>query len=191
MKVWPRCSQRRINNGLIILQGQAIDRSRQAGVSKPEVGQRCRQAQGQGRQRSIIQRWGKGTGRQAGSGAGRVVRQAGSESEQARLKTRRVRKRETWKSRSWNTNAGWLDKQGELATDKQRTQVNTQWIMGKMGDTWRGVETITKTGKTDQGVTTCNQIKSNCHMLRKQQVYTNSEMLICGKRKKGPVWLSW
>ena len=25
--------------------------------------------------------------------------------------------------------------------------------MGKMGDTWRGVETITKTGETDQGVT--------------------------------------
>ena len=25
--------------------------------------------------------------------------------------------------------------------------------MGKMGDTWRGVETITKTDETDQGVT--------------------------------------
>jgi hypothetical protein len=25
--------------------------------------------------------------------------------------------------------------------------------MGKMGDTWRGVETNTKTGETDQGVT--------------------------------------
>ena len=25
--------------------------------------------------------------------------------------------------------------------------------MGKMGDTWRGVETIPKTGETDQGVT--------------------------------------
>jgi hypothetical protein len=25
--------------------------------------------------------------------------------------------------------------------------------MGKMGDTWREVETITKTGETDQGVT--------------------------------------
>jgi hypothetical protein len=26
-------------------------------------------------------------------------------------------------------------------------------IMGKMGDTWREVETFTKTGETDQGVT--------------------------------------
>ena len=25
--------------------------------------------------------------------------------------------------------------------------------MGKMGDTWRGVETSTRTGETDQGVT--------------------------------------
>jgi hypothetical protein len=25
--------------------------------------------------------------------------------------------------------------------------------MGKIGDTWRGVETSTKTGETDQGVT--------------------------------------
>jgi hypothetical protein len=42
---------RRIDNGLIFQQGQAIDRSRQAGVSKPEVGQRYRfgrQARGQG-----------------------------------------------------------------------------------------------------------------------------------------------
>ena len=31
--------------------------------------------------------------------------------------------------------------------------MNTQGIMGKMGDTWRGVETITRTGETDQHVT--------------------------------------
>ena len=31
--------------------------------------------------------------------------------------------------------------------------------MGKMGDTWRGVETSTRTGETDQGVT---QIFLNC-----------------------------
>jgi hypothetical protein len=42
--VRPRCRQRRINNGLIIQQGKAIDRSRQAGVSKPEVGQTYRTA---------------------------------------------------------------------------------------------------------------------------------------------------
>ena len=35
----------------------------------------------------------------------------------------------------------------------ENTGINTQGIMGKMGDTWRGVETITKTGETDQGVT--------------------------------------
>ena len=29
--------------------------------------------------------------------------------------------------------------------------------MGKMGDTWKGVETNTKTGETDQGVTTLAQ----------------------------------
>ena len=32
--------------------------------------------------------------------------------------------------------------------------------MGKMGDTWRGVETSTKTGKTDQGVTPNKNLKS-------------------------------
>jgi hypothetical protein len=55
MKVRSRCREGRINNGLIIQQGQAIDRSRQVGVSKPEVGakvpvsrQAQAQAQGQG-----------------------------------------------------------------------------------------------------------------------------------------------
>jgi hypothetical protein len=31
--------------------------------------------------------------------------------------------------------------------------MNTQGIMEKMGDTWKGVKTITKTGETDPGVT--------------------------------------
>ena len=35
----------------------------------------------------------------------------------------------------------------------ENTGINTQEIMGKMGDTWREVETSTKTGETDQGVT--------------------------------------
>jgi hypothetical protein len=35
----------------------------------------------------------------------------------------------------------------------ENTGINTQGIMGKMGDTWRGVEIITKTSETDQGVT--------------------------------------
>ena len=38
-----------------------------------------------------------------------------------------------------------LDKQNE----SENTGIN---IMGKMGDTWRGMETSTKTGETDQGV---------------------------------------
>ena len=43
MKVRPRW-RHVINNGLIIQKGQAIDRSRQAGVSKPEVGKQYRTA---------------------------------------------------------------------------------------------------------------------------------------------------
>jgi hypothetical protein len=35
-----------------------------------------------------------------------------------------------------------LTKQNELYTDS--TSINTQGIMGKMGDTWRGVETENK-----------------------------------------------
>ena len=51
---------------------------------------------------AFIVRVQNGTGPQAGSmsGAGRVVRQAGSESGQARVKTRSARKRETGKRRS-------------------------------------------------------------------------------------------
>ena len=50
------------------------------------------QAQGQGRQRSVIQRWSKGTGRQTGSESGREVRQVGTGSGQAKVKTRKTRK---------------------------------------------------------------------------------------------------
>ena len=50
--------------------------------------------------------------------------------------------------------AGWLDKTKQTGKrQSENTGVNTQGIIGKMGDTWRGVETITKTGETDQGVT--------------------------------------
>ena len=38
--------------------------------------------------------------------------------------------------------------------------------MGKMGDTWRWVETITKTGETDQGVTVILRCRTNrCKLL--------------------------
>jgi hypothetical protein len=61
--------------------------------------QNVRQAQAQGlvKQRSLIQRWGKGTERQAGSGsgAGRVVRLVGTGSGQARVKNQEDEKTET------------------------------------------------------------------------------------------------
>ena len=41
----------------------------------------------------------------------------------------------------------------------ENTGINTQKIMGKMGDTWREVETITRTGEPDQGVT---DLTNNC-----------------------------
>ena len=37
----------------------------------------------------------------------------------------------------------------------ENTGINALGIMGKMGDTWRGVETSTKTCETDQGETMC------------------------------------
>ena len=46
-----------------------------------------------------------------------------------------------------------LMRQDELATETENTGINAQGIMGKMGNTWKGVETITKTSETDQGVT--------------------------------------
>ena len=42
---------------------------------------------------------------------------------------------------------------GRVSGQTENTGINTQRIMRKMGDTWRVVETITKTGETDQGVT--------------------------------------
>jgi hypothetical protein len=48
--------------------------------------------------------------------------------------------------------ARWLTRQtGNRQTEN--TGINTLGIMGKTGDTWRWVETITKTGETDQEVT--------------------------------------
>jgi hypothetical protein len=47
--------------------------------------------------------------------------------------------------------AGWLDKQDELATDKHRYKYTG--VNGEDGQHLEGVETITRTGGTDQGVT--------------------------------------
>jgi hypothetical protein len=58
------------------------------------------------------------------------------------------------KGRSRLDNAGKLDKLDILAIDQTGiTGINTQGIMGKRGETWRGVETIPKTVETDQVVT--------------------------------------
>ena len=63
-------------------------------------GQDGRQAQGQVRQRSVIQRWDKGTGRKAGSGsgAGRVIRRVGTGSGQAKVKNQEDEKRDWGKA---------------------------------------------------------------------------------------------
>jgi hypothetical protein len=51
-------------------------------------------------------------------------------------------------------NAGRLDETKRTGNRQtENTGINTLGIMRKMGDTWRGVETSTKTGETDQGVT--------------------------------------
>jgi hypothetical protein len=80
-------------------------------------------------------------------------RQAGSESGQARVKTRRARKRETGKAGAETKR--WLTRQTRRTGNRQteNTGINTQGITGKMGDTWKGVETSTRTGETGQGVT--------------------------------------
>ena len=74
-----------------------------------------RQAQGQGRQRSIIQRWDRGTGRQAGYEA-RTGKGQKQEDE---------KKRGRKKTGSDRTNAGKLDKQDELATDRKHRYNDT------------------------------------------------------------------
>ena len=51
-------------------------------------------------------------------------------------------------------NAGRLEQTRRTGNRQtENTGINSQGIMGKLGDTWRGVETITKTGETDQDVT--------------------------------------
>jgi hypothetical protein len=86
----------------------SFNRLRQAGVNSPE-------------------KWGKGTGWQAGSGSGsgsgRVVRQAGSKTGHARVKNRRARKRETGEKQELRQTAGWLEQTRQTGTDIEKTQV--------------------------------------------------------------------
>ena len=58
------------------------------------------------------------------------------------------------RDRSRGKTAGRLDETKRTGNRQtENTGINTQGIMGKMGNTWMGMETITKTGETDQGVT--------------------------------------
>jgi hypothetical protein len=76
----------------------------------------------------------------------------GSGQDRQGSKTRRTR---NWKKAGAATQTTGRLEQTRQTGNRQteNTGINTQGIMGKMGDTWRGVETITKTGETDQGVT--------------------------------------
>ena len=73
----------------------------------------------------------------------------------------KTRKQEQSRDRSIRKNACRLDKT-KLSGNRQpeKTGIKTQGIMGKMGDTWRGMETRqvkqirgVKTGETDQCLT--------------------------------------
>ena len=69
------------------------------------------------------------------------------------VNTGKTRKQEQSRDRSRGKTAGSLvetKRTGNRQTEN--TFINTQVIMGKMGDIWRGVDSITKTGETDQGV---------------------------------------
>jgi hypothetical protein len=51
-------------------------------------------------------------------------------------------------------NAGRLDETRRTGNrQSENTGINAPGIIGRMGHTWRVVETSTKTGVTDQGVT--------------------------------------
>ena len=71
------------------------------------------------------------------------------------VKTRKTIKQELETGRSKGKTAGRLDEQKKMSTDTENTGINTLGIMGKMSESWRGVETSTKTGETDHGVTVC------------------------------------
>jgi hypothetical protein len=78
--------------------------------------------------------------------AGRLsVRRAGTGSGQAEVKTGKTSKERLG-------TAGKLEQTRRTGNRQtENTSINTQGIIEKMGDTWRGVETSTRTGETDQG----------------------------------------
>jgi hypothetical protein len=86
----------------------------------------------QGRQRSVIP--GSVTRyRTAGVRAGRMV------------KTGKTRKQGLEQKQEYGKNAGRRDETRQTGNRQtENTGINTQGIMGQMGDTWRGVDTSTK-----------------------------------------------
>ena len=94
-----------------------------------------------------------------------MVRQAGSVSGQTeQVGTGRARKQRLEKTEARkNTLVGLTRRTGNRQTEN--TGINTHGIMGKMGDTWRGVETIAKTVETDQGVTIISCMDSLCAII--------------------------
>ena len=72
---------------------------------------------------------------------------------------KKLENRNKSRDRKREKNAGRLD-ETKLTGNREtvNTGINTQGIMGKMGDTWREVEIITKTGETDHGVTVWEQV---------------------------------
>ena len=119
----------------------------------PRDGQKAGRGQASVHSQGRVQ---NGTGRQAGSrsGAGRVVMQASSHLGQARVRTRNDEKKRDWE-KTGATRKTLVDLSNKTNWHRQteNTGINTQGIRGKMGDTWRGVETSTRTGETDQGMT--------------------------------------
>jgi hypothetical protein len=66
------------------------------------------------------------------------------------VNTGKTRKLEQSRDRSRVKNSGRLDETKRTGNRQtENTGINTLEIMGKMGDTWSEVETITKTGETD------------------------------------------
>jgi hypothetical protein len=77
-------------------------------------------------------------------------------------------------------NAGELDKQDKT----ENAGISTEWIMEKMGNTWRGVQTSTKAGETDQGVTSPLHLAlvQKCHFQHKIFQHKNVVNKARGKR---------
>ena len=83
--------------------------------------------------------------------AGRIVRQAGTKSRKRQgSKPGGLEKGECEKQENGKTLVDLETYKTKWHRETGNTGINT---LGKISDTWRGGETITRTGETDQGVT--------------------------------------